>query len=59
MNMQTRTAMTEHPEQWVGQVIEIGRWDIMESGAFRHPQMKRRRDDKAPEECTWTEAANV
>lgn len=54
MNMQTRKAMTADPDAWLGTVIEISRWDIMESGSFRHPQMKRKRSDKAPHECTWT-----
>lgn len=56
MDMATRKAISKDRDGWLGEVIEISRWDIMESGKFRHPQMKRKRVDKAPDECAWSAA---
>lgn len=54
MDMRTRKAMTEKPEDWIGQVVEVAHMGVMDSGNFRHPQTKRRRTDKAPTDCTWS-----
>lgn len=35
----------------VGTVIEVQHMGVMETGGWRHPQFKRLRIDKAPEEC--------
>lgn len=50
MDMKTRQHMSNHPEQWVGQVIEVKHMGKMKTG-LRHPQFARRREDKAPREC--------
>jgi ATP-dependent DNA ligase len=45
-----------HPEQFIGQVMEIKTFGVLADGGFRHPQFLRMRDplDKAPEECKWS-----
>lgn len=48
MTMDVRKHMTEHPDDWLGHVIEIKHHGLSEStGKPRHPQFFRRRDDRA------------
>lgn len=42
------------PDRITGKVIEIKHNGLLGREGFRHPQFKRFRDDKLPEECTWT-----
>lgn len=53
MDMRTRQDMTKHPEKWLGAVIEVRHMGQMKDG-WRHPQMRRRRDDKEALQCDWT-----
>lgn len=46
MDMRTRKHMTEHPDEWIGKIIEIKHHGRGESGKPRHPQFHRRRDDR-------------
>jgi bifunctional non-homologous end joining protein LigD len=54
MDMKTREHMTANPDAWIGTVIEVAHMGVMESGSWRHPQMKRKRDDKPATACEWT-----
>jgi ATP-dependent DNA ligase len=56
MTMPIREQMTQHPDRWLGSVIEIKHMGQMPSGAYRHPQFKRKRDDKDPNECRLEES---
>jgi hypothetical protein len=38
-------------ERLVGKVAVVEAWFQFPSGALRHPQFKRFRDDKLPQEC--------
>jgi ATP-dependent DNA ligase len=47
-------AMTDHPEQWLGTVVEIGHnGAIGTSGKVRHPRFYRTRPDKQATDCDW------
>lgn len=51
-NLSTRKAMTEHPERYVGTVIELAFHAPTKAGGDRrHPQWKRPRPDKAATDC--------
>ena len=39
---------TEHPERWLGAIIEIKHHGMLDSGKPRHPQFLRRRTDLEP-----------
>lgn len=44
--------MKEHPERWLGAVVEIKANErFKDTLAFRHPRFLRRRDDKNPYDC--------
>jgi ATP-dependent DNA ligase len=45
-NMATRQDITDHPDRWLGTVIEIKHHGISKDGKPRHPQFLRRRDDR-------------
>jgi DNA ligase-1 len=49
MNDQLRSELHEHPERFVGLVVELRHWGVQESGALRHPNYRRFRSpaDKA------------
>lgn len=53
MDMRTRQSMTQHPEKWVGKVIEIAHEGVnigqSNSDRFRFPRFKRMRSDRDPE----------
>jgi hypothetical protein len=52
MDEETRTYMTEHTEELIGKVIEVGAMErIKKTNALRHPRFLRFRDDKLPREC--------
>jgi ATP-dependent DNA ligase len=51
MNDQLRRELHEHPERFVGLVVELRHWGVQESGALRHPNYRRFRspaDKPAP-----------
>jgi ATP-dependent DNA ligase len=47
-----RTDLYDHPEKYIGRVVEIKHWGIGKDGALRHPNLYRFRDvaDKDPTE---------
>ncbi|HEY3944406.1 MAG TPA: hypothetical protein VGL78_04195 [Solirubrobacteraceae bacterium] len=49
MNDQLRVELHEHPEHFVGRVVELIHWGVQDSGALRHPNFRRFRSpaDKA------------
>lgn len=49
----TREYITNHKEQLLGTVIEVGANEIMKTGKLRHPRYIRFRDDKEAERCVW------
>lgn len=51
MTMAVRRQMTDHPDAWVGRVIEVKHLGQMPTGGYRHPQFYRVRDDKEAPEC--------
>lgn len=49
---ETRQAISEHPEHYIGRVFECGAMErIAGSNALRHPRWLRWRDDKQPQDC--------
>jgi ATP-dependent DNA ligase len=58
MDWDTRGDITAHEDEYLGRVFELAHHGAMPPtdakpyGALRHPQFKRWRDDKAPEEVT-------
>lgn len=49
----TRFDMTNHPDVWLGKVVEIEGVEQKASGAIDNPRFKCIRHDKKPEECIW------
>lgn len=54
MDMATRKDITANQQAYVGRVFSCSYMTIMPSGALRHPQFKKWRDDKPAEDCQWT-----
>ncbi len=56
-----RRHIWDHPEEYLGRVLECTGWQVFDSGAIRHPNAARDTDtgvlkwrtDKRPQECTW------
>ena len=48
-----RKVFTKMPEMFIGQVFTAKGNNWYPSGAIRHPQFQRWRDDKKPEECSY------
>jgi len=48
-----RELFTRMPEMYIGQVFTAKGNNWYPSGAIRHPQFQRWRDDKRPEDCTY------
>jgi ATP-dependent DNA ligase len=46
-----RADMSENPEKFVGECMEISAMERTKDGFYRHPQFSRLRPDKNPEEC--------
>ena len=46
-----RKEFSDHPEKYIGKVVELGGFEIFKSGAMRHSMLLRFRDDRQPEEC--------
>ena len=53
INDQLRYDIWEHPEKYIGRVFEAEGKELFATGALRHPNFKRWRDDKPKLECTW------
>ena len=53
MNEETREYMTEHQEELIYTVIEVGANEILKTGKLRHPRFIRFRNDKEASRCTW------
>ena len=47
------TGPPEELAQHIGKVAEVKSYGLGKTGAIRHPQLLRYRDDKSPEECTF------
>ena len=47
-----RWEFAEHPEKYIGKVVEVSVMEKMD-GTLRHPVFERFRDDKEAEECTY------
>jgi bifunctional non-homologous end joining protein LigD len=54
MDMATRRDITANQTEYIGRVFSCSYMTIMPSGALRHPQFKKWRDDKPAEDCQWT-----
>jgi hypothetical protein len=46
-----RKRFSEHPEHYVGRVVELGGFEIFKTGAMRHSSFLRFRDDRLMEDC--------
>lgn len=46
-----RKDMSENPDKYIGQVMEIGAMEKTRDGFYRHPVFNRMRPDKNPHEC--------
>lgn len=53
-----RQSMAEHPEDYLGKVIEVECMSTTKDGALRHPVFRRVREDKGPDDCLWDEIFN-
>jgi ATP-dependent DNA ligase len=51
---QLRDEIWKSPRRYVGRVVEARGYQLFDSGALRHPQFVRFRDDKLPRECRLT-----
>lgn len=45
--------LVEDPDKFIGRVMEVKANGRFKSGRLRHPQFKRWREDKGPEDCIW------
>ena len=50
-NDELGTEIFQNFSKYKGRVIEAKGWQVFKSGALRHPNFVRWRDDKSPEEC--------
>lgn len=54
MDESTRQYMTNHKEQLIGTVIEVGANELIKkTGKLRHPRFMRFREDKEADRCIW------
>jgi ATP-dependent DNA ligase len=47
-----RKAFSQRPKDFIGQVVELGGYQVFASGAMRHPHFLRFRKDRRPKDCT-------
>lgn len=53
---ETREYFTRNKDKMVGTVVEVKANELFkDSGKMRHPRYMRRRFDKEPEQCTWSD----
>lgn len=48
---ETRKDMSENPDKYIGECMEISAMEKTKDGFYRHPQFSRMRPDKNPSEC--------
>lgn len=54
MDEETRALVSENQADFIGKVIEVKAQEVIKkTGALRHPQFLRFREDKDPQQCTW------
>lgn len=53
MDEDTREYMTNHQDELLETVIEVGANEILKTGKLRHPRFIRFRDDKEANRCIW------
>jgi len=53
MDDEVRLDITEHPENYLGKVIEVHAMERTAKRRLRHVAWRRIRDDKPPEDCIW------
>ena len=54
-----RTEARQHPDYYIGTVIEVDCMSVDQEGhSLRHPRLMRLREDKAPEKCLWGDVFN-
>ncbi len=46
-----RKKFSEHPEHYIGRVVELGGFEVFKTGAMRHSSFLRFRDDRLMEDC--------
>jgi len=51
-NFEWRKKFSEHPEQYIGRVVELGGFEVFKTGAMRHSSFLRFREDVPIESCT-------
>lgn len=49
-----RKEFFDNPDKYIGKVFEAEGKKVSKKGALRHPNFMCWRDDKLPEECTWS-----
>lgn len=54
-----RKDMSENPDNYIGQVVEVEAMSTTKDGALRHPVFIRMRDDKDPQDCKYEGVFNV
>lgn len=55
INLKLRMKAFRHPKKFLGKIVEVTGNEIYETGALRHPRLKRFRMDKRKEHCGWKE----
>ena len=53
MDEDTREYMTNHQDELLETVIEVGANEILKTGKLRHPRFIRFREDKEANRCIW------
>lgn len=50
-DFECRKKFSEHPEQYIGKVVELGGFEVFKTGAMRHSSFLRFREDRTIEDC--------
>jgi bifunctional non-homologous end joining protein LigD len=58
MNDALRRQLYEEPEQFIGLVVDLAHWGVGETGALRHPNVKRFRSKHDKSRKEWDETAS-
>jgi ATP-dependent DNA ligase len=59
LSEEMRSAFTEHPERYIGQVFTAKGNGWYPSGAIRHPKFLRWRGDKEMDDCTYAQVPEI
>jgi hypothetical protein len=54
-----RVELFQHPEKYIGKVIEVSGKGVFKTGKMRHPCFERFRPDKSPHMCTMAQFNSV